>query len=144
MVIHNLHFRKFIVTVKIVPLFKVRNMKKALIHYTAVLDFALKYGDSAEDGVVDLVNGDVQLQLIIYEGDYLFGNVANIWVDEVDELCKKYIDRGLETSVKRNSSVHTRPTHQRFSTRKFYVTDADGNTLRFYTIVNTIRRFPNT
>jgi len=117
---------------QIVPLFKVRDMKKALAHYTGVLDFVLKYpGESESDWVVDLVNGEIQLQLTIMEGDYLFGSVANIWVDEVDDLFKKYLARGLDVANKKGSPVHSGPTDQSWGRREFYVTDSDGNTLRF-------------
>lgn len=117
---------------KIVPLFKVRDMTKAIAHYTSVLDFELKYPDE-DEGVVDLVNNGIELQLTIYEGDYLFGSVVNIWVDEVDELFKKYLSRGLNTDTKKNSPVHQGPTDQSWGNREFYVTDSDGNTLRFCT-----------
>jgi len=119
-------------TMKIVPLFKVKDMKRAIAHYTGVLDFELKYPHES-DGVVDLVKNGIELQLTIYEGDYLFGSVANILADEVDELFKKYLSRGLDTSGRENSPVHKGPTDQSWGRREFYVTDADGNTLRFCT-----------
>ena len=118
---------------KIVPLFKVRNMQAALVHYTEVLDFELTDpNDSAESGVVDLANGDAALQLTIYEGDYLFGSVANVGAPDVDALFKKYKSRGLDTSRKKESPVHQGPVDQSWGRREFYVTDADGNTLRFW------------
>jgi len=117
---------------KIVPLFKVRDMRAALIHYTAVLDFTISDpNDSADSPVVDLVNGDAMLQLTTMEGDYLFGSVANILVDDVDSLFAKYKSRGLDTSGKKDSPVHQGPTDQTWGRREFYVTDADRNTLRF-------------
>jgi uncharacterized glyoxalase superfamily protein PhnB len=117
---------------KMIPLFKVRNMKGAIDFYTKVLDFELKYADAkAADWVVDLVNGEMELQLTVLEGDYLFGSVANIRVDEVDELFEKYRDRGLDTAAKKESPVHQGPTDQTWGTREFYVNDGQGNTLRF-------------
>jgi len=117
---------------KIVPLFKVRDMRAALIHYTAVLDFTISDpNDSADSPVVDLVNGDAMLQLTTMEGDYLFGSVANLLVDDVDSLFAKYKSRGLDTSSKKDSPVHQGPTDQSWGRREFYVTDADHNTLRF-------------
>jgi len=107
-------------------------MQKALAHYTRVLDFTLAYSDeSAESLVVDLVNGDAVLQLTVLEGDYLFGSVANVWVDDVDVLFSRYKSRGLDTSGRENSPVHQGPTDQSWGTREFYVTDEDRNTLRF-------------
>ncbi len=115
-----------------VPLFKCRNMKDAITFYTGILDFELKYpGASAEDWVVDLANGEAELQLTILENDRVFGSVVNVWVGDVDGLFKKYIDRGLDVSDKANSPVHQRPLNQTWRTREFYVTDYDGNTLRF-------------
>ena len=117
---------------KIVPLFKVRNMRAAIAHYTEVLDFEMTdANDSADSCVVDLGNGDAAFQLTVMEGDYLFGSVANVWTDDVDSLFAKYKSRGLDTSGKTGSPVHQGPTDQTWGRREFYVTDADGNTLRF-------------
>jgi len=117
---------------KVVPLFKVRDMRAALVHYTEVLDFQLAFPDeSAESCVVDLVNGDAALQLTTLEGDYLFGSVANVLVDNVDALFAQYKRRGLDTSGKKDSPVHQGPVDQSWGRREFYVTDADRNTLRF-------------
>ena len=117
---------------KIIPLFKCRNMKDALDFYTGVLDFRLKYADaSAYDLVVDLVNEDAELQLTVLESENLFGSAVNVWVDDVDGLFNKYLERGLDTSHKKNSPVHQGPLNQTWGTREFYVTDNDGNTLRY-------------
>jgi catechol 2,3-dioxygenase-like lactoylglutathione lyase family enzyme len=117
---------------KMIPLFKCRNMEGALDFYTGILDFRLKYADaSANDLVVDLVNEDAQLQLTVLESDNLFGSVVNVWVDDVDGLFNKYLGRGLDTSHKKNSPVHQGPLNQTWGTREFYVTDNDGNTLRY-------------
>jgi len=118
---------------KMIPLFKCRNLKDAVDFYTRILDFELKYADpSANDwGGADLINNDVELQLTTYESDTLYGSVVNIWVDDVDSLFSKYVERGLDTSHKKNSPVHQGPLDQTWGTREFYVTDSDGNTLRF-------------
>ena len=119
-----------------IPLFKVRNMHDAIIFYTGILDFNLKYSEaSAEDGVIDLVKENIELQLTTHEGDYLFGSVVNIRVDEVDDLFKKYIERGLDNSHKKESPVHQGPTDQTWGMREFYITDKNGNTLRFCTTI---------
>jgi uncharacterized glyoxalase superfamily protein PhnB len=81
--------------------------------------------------VIDLVKEDQELQLTIFEGDYLFGSVVNVKVDEVDNLFKKYLERGLDVSNKKESPVHQGPTDQTWGMREFYITDKDGNTLRF-------------
>lgn len=116
---------------KLVPLLKCSDMSAALHFYTSVLDFHLKYPDDVETGVADLVNVDIQIQLTVYERDSLYGSVVNIWVDDVDKLFKKYCSRGLDVSDKTESPVHQGPLDQTWGTREFYVTDSDGNTLRF-------------
>jgi len=117
---------------KIVPVFKVRNMRTALKHYTEVLDFIMTDpDDTADSPVVDLGNGDAAFQITVFENDRLFGSVANVWVDDVDALFAKYKSRGLDTSAKKNSPVHQGPVDQTWGRREFYVTDGDGNTLRF-------------
>lgn len=118
---------------KMTPLFKCRNMKNAVDFYTRILDFKLKYAEaSTNDWVVDLINNDsAELQLTVLESDNLFGSVVNVWVDDVDGLFHKYLERGLDTSNKKNSPVHQGPLDQTWGTREFYVTDDDGNTLRF-------------
>ena len=120
---------------KIIPLFKCRNMEQALKHYTGVLDFKIKYPEDVSSGVVDLINRSAELQLTTYEGDYLFGSVANIVVDDVDSLFQKYLSRGFDTSGKKDSPVHQGPTDQTWGRREFYVTDQDKNTLRFCQVI---------
>jgi len=115
-----------------IPLFKCRNMKDAVDFYTNVLDFRLKYAEaSLNDWVIDLVNEDAELQLTVLESDNLYGSAVNVWVDDVDGLFNKYRERGLDPSNKKNSPVHQGPIDQTWGTREFYVTDNDGNTLRF-------------
>ncbi len=115
-----------------IPLFKCRDLKQSVGFYTNVLNFRLKYPEeTADDGVVDLINEFGELQLTVYESDRLFGSVVNVWVDDVDGRFKFYVSRGLDTTEKKNSPVHQGPTDQTWGTREFYVTDTDGNTLRF-------------
>lgn len=116
---------------KIIPLLKVKNMQQAISFYTEILDFKLKYPeDEVNEYFMELVNGDAEFQLS--ETDGIFGIVINVFVDEVDELFKKYKSRGLKVaSGKEQSPVHQSPLDQTWGRREFYVTDPDGNTLRF-------------
>jgi uncharacterized glyoxalase superfamily protein PhnB len=117
---------------KMIPLFKCKNMKNAVDFYTRILDFTLKHAEaSVNDLVVDLINEDAELQLTVLESTNLYGSVINVWVDDVDVMFNKYLERGLDTSNKKNSPVHQGPLNQTWGTREFYVTDDDGNTLRF-------------
>lgn len=117
---------------KMIPIFRCRSMKEALSFYTKILDFELKEpGASSDDWVVALINGEAELLLTSLEGDQKIGIAANVAVDNIDELFEKYVQRGLDTSNKEGSPVHQGPVNQSWGNREFYVTDADGNTLRF-------------
>ena len=116
---------------QIIPLFKVRDMRAAIRHYTEVLDFVMTWPeDTADSPVVDLGHEEMELQITTHESERLFGSVVYVWVTDVDSLFAKYKSRGLDTN-KPNSPVHQGPTDQTWGRREFYVTDADGNTLRF-------------
>jgi catechol 2,3-dioxygenase-like lactoylglutathione lyase family enzyme len=115
-----------------IPIFRCTNMKTALDFYTGVLDFKMKEPDaSAEDWVVALINGEAELILTSLEGDQKIGIATNVLVSDIDRLFEKYLKRGLDTSNRENSPVHQGPFDQSWGNREFYVTDADGNTLRF-------------
>ena len=115
-----------------IPLFRCTDMKRAIDFYTRILDFSLKDADASEnDWVVCLVNGDAELMLTILEGDQKIGIATNIQVEEIDSLFDKYLQRGLDTSKKQDSPVHLGPINQSWGNREFYVTDEDGNTLRY-------------
>lgn len=115
-----------------IPLFRCSNMKQAISFYTEVLDFQLaEPGASPDDWVVLLSNGDAELMLTILEGDQKSAINANVLVSNIDELFKKYTSRGLDQSHRKESPVHLGPFNQSWGNREFYVTDADGNTLRF-------------
>lgn len=117
---------------KIVPLFKVSDMREAIRHYTEVLDFRMTWPeDTADSPVVDLGHEEMELQITTHESERLFGSVVYVWVEEVDRLFAKFISRGLDTSAKADSPVHHGPLDQTWGRREFYVTDADGNTLRY-------------
>jgi catechol 2,3-dioxygenase-like lactoylglutathione lyase family enzyme len=115
-----------------VPIFRCTNMKRALQFYTGILDFKLKEeGASADDWVVALINDDAELLLTSLEGDQKIGIAANVLVNDIDARFQKYVDRGLNTGNKKESPVHQGPIDQSWGNREFYVTDEDGNTLRF-------------
>jgi catechol 2,3-dioxygenase-like lactoylglutathione lyase family enzyme len=117
---------------KMIPIFRCTNMKKAIAFYTGILDFELKEpGASADDWVVALINGEAELLLTSLEGDQKIGIAANVEVTDIDNLFEKYLKRGLDTSNKEGSPVHQGPIDQSWGNREFYVTDSDGNTLRF-------------
>lgn len=117
---------------KITPVLKCKDMKASLSFYTSILDFELKEPDaSLNDPVINLMNGEAEIQLSSLEGDSVYGCAINVRVDDVDKLFAKYLSRGLDISGKSHSPVHQGPLDQNWGMREFYVTDPDGNTLRF-------------
>ena len=119
-------------TMHFIPLFKVSDMRAAIKHYTEVLDFRMTWPDDTPDSpVVDLGHEQMEFQITTHESDRLFGSVAYVYVEDVDALFAKYKSRGLDASAKPNSPVHQAPIDQTWGRREFYVSDADGNTLRF-------------
>jgi uncharacterized glyoxalase superfamily protein PhnB len=120
-----------------IPLFKVRDMRAAIRHYTEVLDFVMTWPEDTPDSpVVDLGHEEMELQITTHESERLFGSVIYVWVADVDVLFAKFLSRGLDTSGRSNSPVHQGPTDQTWGRREFYVTDADGNTLRYCQLIN--------
>lgn len=117
---------------KMIPLFRVTHMRAAIHFYTRILDFKIKEPDAtADDWVVLLENREAELMLTVLEGDQKIGIAANVVVSEIDNLFNHYRARGLDQSERHGSPVHQGPIDQTWGTREFYVTDSDGNTLRF-------------
>ncbi len=115
-----------------IPIIRCTDMKKSLAFYTGILDFKKKYPeDSDTDWVVDLVQGDAEIQLSLHKGDGSFGCAINIRVTDIDGVFRRYLERGLNIRGHENSPVHRGPVDQTWGMREFYVTDPDGNTLRF-------------
>jgi uncharacterized glyoxalase superfamily protein PhnB len=115
---------------KMIPFFRCSN---SLNFYTRVLDFTLKYPDIQPDAiVVDLVNGDAELALTTLTGDQRTAINVYVAVENVDKLYRKYKKRGLIVPKDDHSPVHVSLIDQTWGRREFYVTDADGNTLRFF------------
>lgn len=118
----------------IIATVRCRNMGAALAFYTGVLDF--ERAGSADDTLDDpafsvLKRGSDRLYLSSHRGDGAFGQAVVVLVPDIDALLQTYLARGLTTPGDPDSPVHEGPLDQSWGTREFYVTDPDGNTLRF-------------
>lgn len=117
---------------KLIPLLKCRDMQASVQFYTDILDFKQTCPDELlNDWAIDVIQGDAQLQLTCLDSGVQFGTVLNVWVEDMDVRFARYVQSGLDTSGKANSPVHQGPVDQTWGRREFYVTDPDGNTLRF-------------
>ncbi len=118
---------------KIVPVIKSSDLQRSLHFYTEVLDFERKWPGYEEremaNGVIDLVRDGAELQLSRHAGDGVFGSVNRVFVDDVDERYVTFRARGLDTTRRPESPVHTAPIDQTWGLREFAVTDPDGNSL---------------
>jgi len=120
---------------KIVPVIKCRDLDRSLQFYTAILDFERRWPGSEEreaaNGVIDLSKDGADLQLSRHAGDGVFGSLSRIFVDDVDERYATFRARGLDTTLRPESPVHTAPVDQTWGLREFALTDPDGNGLCF-------------
>ena len=118
---------------KIIPIMKCKDMNESLSFYTEILDFEHvgTWPASGSPSFSILRKEGAEINLSTHSGDGTFGNVVYILVDDVDSLFQKFIDRGLDTSNKKESPVHQGPLNQTWGSREFYVTDPNGNTVRF-------------
>jgi catechol 2,3-dioxygenase-like lactoylglutathione lyase family enzyme len=104
--------------------------------YTEVLDFQVaEYDADLKSPVIDLLRDGAKMQLCEFDGTPTVA--VTVEVGEVDDLFRSYLARGLDTSTKPNSPVHQGPIDQTWGFREFYVTDPDGNTLRFRQVVGS-------
>ena len=83
------------------------------------------------NGVIDLVRDGAELQLSRHEGDGVFGSANRVFVDDVDERYLTFRKRGLNTTQRPESPIHTAPIDQTWGLREFAVMDPDGNNLCF-------------
>ncbi len=120
---------------KIVPVVKSSDLQRSIDFYTQILDFKRKWPDCEDqemaNGVVDLALDGAELQLSRHAGDGVYGSINRIFVDDVDERYATFRARGLDTTRRPDSPLHTAPVDQTWGLREFAVTDPDGNNLCF-------------
>jgi catechol 2,3-dioxygenase-like lactoylglutathione lyase family enzyme len=118
---------------KLIPTFKCTDFDKSVLFYTAVLGFevAFRYSTNTQFHFAGLIKDGCELHLSNHGGDGVFGSVAYVRVENVDELFEAFCKRGLSPSHRIQSPVHQGPVDQTWGMREFYVDDPDGNTLRF-------------
>jgi catechol 2,3-dioxygenase-like lactoylglutathione lyase family enzyme len=120
---------------KIVPVIKSSDLERSAQFYTRILDFERKWPGHEDlemaNGVIDLIRGGAELQLSHHAGDGVFGSVNRVFVDDIDERYATFRARGLDTTLRPESPIHTAPVDQTWGLREFAVTDPDGNGLCF-------------
>lgn len=120
---------------KLIPTLRCKDINNSLKFYTQVLGFELKFTDAPEGqiGYAGIEKYGCEIHLSGHEGG--IGTIIYVEVDEVDDLFREFIKRGLDNSHKKESPVHQGPTDQTWGMREFYVDDPGGNTLRFGRVI---------
>jgi len=117
---------------KLIPLLRCNNLKEAVVFYTTILDFKLKYPENSEnEWVIALTHGDAEILLASMDGTPR--TAIYVSVSDVDTAYEKYVSRGLILPNNPDSPVHNSPIDQTWGLREFYINDPGGNTLRFAT-----------
>jgi len=117
--------------VKLIPTLRCKDINNSLEFYTRVLGFTVKFSH-AEEGQIIYAGIEREACEILGSGhEGGVGTIIYVEVDEVDNLFREFIARGLDNSHKKESPVHQGPTDQTWGMREFYVDDPGGNTLRF-------------
>ena len=112
----------------IIPILKCSDINESLNFYTAILDFEVLNPEETFPYKL-LIREGQRMDISEGSGDGVFGSCVYIEVKNVDELFKKFLDRGLNISGL--SGVHGGPLDQTWGMREFYVDDPDHNTIRF-------------
>src|SRR6201987_4709923 len=111
-----------------VPLLHVSNGEVAVEHYCKGLGFRKEFvhrpeGVTGDPSYMGISRDGVWLNLSSFSGDGVAGGVANLMVDDVDNLHQEFVVKGVKIAVE--------PVDQTWGSREMYVKDADGNCLRF-------------
>ena len=124
---------------KIVPVIKSSDLERSERFYLELLDFERMWPGNEDrekaNGVAHLVRDGAELLLSRHAGDGVFGSVNRVFVDDVDERYATFRARGLDTTQRPESPIHTAPVDQTWGLREFAVTDPDGNGLCFCTSI---------
>ena len=111
----------------IIPIISCKDIDKSIIFYTQVLDFEV-LNPEEEFPYRLLIREGARLDISSLDGG--IASIVFIEVKNVDDLFKKFVERGLDISSDK-SGVHGGPLDQTWGMREFYVEDPDQNTLRF-------------
>ena len=111
----------------IIPIIRCKDIDRSMVFYTQVLDFeVLNPGEEFPYRL--LIREGARLDISSLDGG--IASIVFIEVKNVDDLFKKFVERGLDISSDK-SGVHGGPLDQTWGMREFYVEDPDQNTLRF-------------
>ena len=114
---------------KFIPIFRVSDLEAALRFYTVKLGF--RAPKSVSGPVVTIFLDKAELQLSTLEGDQPRSTNANLVVEDIEDIFRTAKYCGVDLTAHPDSPVHQGIVEQTWGTLEFYVTDPDGNTIRF-------------
>jgi uncharacterized glyoxalase superfamily protein PhnB len=111
-----------------IPLLHVSSSAAAIDFYCHGLGFQLEFqhrpeGVTGDPCYMGITRNGVWIHLSSFSGDGVAGGVANLIVNDVDELYGEFTARQVPIDVP--------PVNQTWGSREMYVKDADKNCLRF-------------
>lgn len=116
------------------PFIRCSDIAVSLHFYTEILDFEVRQPpdpepDSFMSMYANIKREECVVHLSQHAGDGVYGNVIYAHVDNLDETYKLFLNNGLK--IQEISGISMEPVEQTWGMKEFYVTDPDGNRIRF-------------
>ena len=116
------------------PFVRCSEIKSSLAFYTKLLDFEVAQAPDPDPNSFMSMYAFLHregsfVHLSQHAGDGVFGSVIYIRVKELDKIYSRFIDNGLK--IQKTSGITLEPVEQTWGMKEFYVTDPDGNRIRF-------------
>jgi uncharacterized glyoxalase superfamily protein PhnB len=110
-----------------IPVFHVTSSTAAEKFYCEHLgfrkDFAYRITDDYDPCYMGLVRDEVELHVSSFSGDGRPGGIAFVIVEDIDALYDQLRTKDVKITLP--------PTEQSWGNREMYISDLDGNSLRF-------------
>lgn len=118
----------------IAPFIKCSDIKKSLKFYTTFLDFIVVQAPDPNPETfmsmyARLKRENSHIHLSQHTGDGVFGNVIYIQIVDIKKKYSEFLDNGIK--LQKQSGISMELVKQTWGMQEFYVTDPDGNTIRF-------------
>jgi catechol 2,3-dioxygenase-like lactoylglutathione lyase family enzyme len=110
-----------------IPILKSSDLERTIAFCTGTLGAEILWRGP---GYAALLWGAHELHISAHAGDGAFGSAVYFPVDDVDATFAALLGRGLKPPLHRGP-VYASPTDQTWGMRELYVSDPDGNCLRF-------------
>lgn len=111
-----------------IPVLHTNNIMEAVKFYCDSLgfeqEFAYRVDETLEDPCyMGLTRDGVEIHVSSFEKDSVSGAAVFLYVEDVDALYEELAAKGVRITLK--------PTNQSWGNREMYVSDPDGNCIRF-------------